>query len=136
MIFNLENGILSSVKTSFSVDLAGNFTTNYPVVFAGLFRQVPSINNEIFLLPLSVQFRPSPDGSIWLDWTESEKRNEDWAARFVLTVLDRSFQAANEICRRTNEFELQIVVSESVEPAWITLFSDRLKSDYHVEVRP
>lgn len=133
MIFNLENGILSSGKTSFSVDIAGNFKTIYPIGFAGQFHQQPFLNREQFILPLSVQFRPSPNGSIWLDWAESEKQSEDWSQRFTLAVLDRSFQAANEICRRTNEFDVRIVGTESVHPVWISLFTDRLKSGFNVE---
>lgn len=134
MIFDLKKGLLSSEGSPFFVDLSGNFGSVYGTDFSTQLTSPPVQNNTLFLLPLSVQFRPLPNGSIWLDWAESEKGSEQWQERFTLSLLDRSFQAANEICRRTNDYELQLFSERPVDPLWVDHISVRMESAFSVGV--
>lgn len=133
MIFDLKNGLFTSEKSSFSVNLTGNFNSIYTLDFQNQIAEKPVLTNELFLLPLSVQFRPLPDGSLWLDWAESEKGSEYWSERFTLSILDRSFQAANELCRRTNEFEIQLSLNPAVHPEWERVLTERFTSAFSIE---
>lgn len=134
MIFDVESGLISSETQSFFADLAGNFSLVYGTGIPFFFKQAPVLNPSDLLFPLFTQFRPHNNGSIWLDWTESEKETGHWEDRFAVSLVDRCFQAANEICRRTNEYNLLILSSPSVDPGWTELFYAKFQSAFSVTI--
>jgi len=127
MILDLNRLTLSSGKTGFTINLEGNFRDVFGISPGSFSRNLQVPGESFFLIPFNLQFRPGDDGSIWLDWTEAEREDPDWKARFILTLSDRFLQAANEICRRTNEFEITIPESEiwpvEVREIWISRLS-------------
>ncbi|MCK6601086.1 MAG: hypothetical protein L6Q77_04610 [Bacteroidetes bacterium] len=127
MILDLDRLVLRSEKTGFTISLEGNFRDVFGVL-PGLYSrnyQIPG--DSIFLIPFNLQFRPGDGESVWLDWTEAEREDPDWNARFILTLSDRILQAANEICRRSNEFEIILTESDAwpdeVRQIWISRLS-------------
>ena len=132
MILNLNNGIIQSDINEFQISVKGNFEEIYPIQFSDQFK-VYSEKEDLFLMPLIIQFRKGEDVYIWTDWAEAKSDlNDQFQERFQLTIGDRFFQAANEICRQTNEFNLQIINSSEIHEQWISHLTQRLSAGFQV----
>jgi len=134
MILNLLTGIIQSDKNEFLISIKGNFDDIYPIKFSDQFKTYTE-NENMFLMPLIIQFRKGDDVYIWTDWAEAKSDLDDqFQERFQLTISDRFFQAANEICRQTNEFNLQIIASSKIHELWISHLSKRLSAGFQVSI--
>lgn len=134
MILYLLSGIIQSDKNEFQISIKGNYDDIYPIKFSDQFKTYTE-NENMFLMPLIIQFRKGNDVYIWTDWAEAKSDLDDqFQERFQLTIGDRFFQAANEICRQTNEFNLRIIISSDIPDQWISQLSHRFSAGFQVSI--
>lgn len=135
MILYLPSCFITDDEKKYSIDIKGNFESVYRQSFNDCFSEFRE-TSDFFLTPLPIQFRKGDDVFIWVDWNESQPADyTTLREQFQLTIEDRIFQAANEICRHTNDYLIRIISEKTVAPGWTEKIKERLERGFTVTVQ-
>ena len=126
---------ISDEQSRFEIDIKGNFSSHFNEIFETFFGDFLE-GEDFFLTPLPVQFRKGEKVYLWVDWSESETvKSNNFKQQFQLSIADRIFQSANEICRHTNEYSIEIIIAKKINPVWIEKISERLSRSFTVNLQ-
>ena len=123
---------ISDEEKKFVIDLKGNFCDFFSDPFESHFSEY-LLGEDFFLTPLPIQFRKGDGIYLWVDWSESALlMSNTFKQQFQLTILDRVYQSANEICRHTNDYSVQIILEKNIDQTWMEQIKMRLEHSFSV----
>ena len=138
MVIDFHRQVVQSADQSLLISLAGNFSDHFPFPFAHVISESFHFDPDQFILPLPVQFRKGDSIYLWIDWTEAatNPNSPDSQIRIQLTLLDRIFQACNEICRHTNEYSIQIQGADLAAKSFLDTLVKRCSPAFEITFSP